>query len=187
MSSNAKNPKLESLLRELDRSKILTARDLVKRTPRPPCIDFAIRNRLNIVKKRKNNTSTPSLLLLFFLLPSQPPLPLPPPTEPLDLPSPPCEPPPSPHSNQIIPPRPPLLPPSLSFHFPTQPTFPSNNFFGFQTQTLTRERGKTKYQGPLDGEEIYELPELPKIELDGSLANVLGTEGEEILEKELED
>ena len=35
---------------------------------------------------------------------------------------------------------------------------------------------------PLNDNKTYKLPEIPKIELGGRLANVLGTEGEEILE-----
>ena len=64
---------------------------------------------------------------------------------------------------------------------------------GSQTQTLTREKEETKNEEPLDDNKIYELPETPKIELGECLANVLVTEGEEILEddflraKELED
>ena len=64
---------------------------------------------------------------------------------------------------------------------------------GSQTQTLTREKEETKNEELLDDNKIYELPETPKIELGECLANVLVTEGEEILEddflraKELED
>ena len=45
----------------------------------------------------------------------------------------------------------------------------------------------------MDANKIYELPEIPKLELGDRLANVLGTEGEQILDdnflqaKELED
>lgn len=65
--------------------------------------------------------------------------------------------------------------------------------FSSLTQTLTREKEKTKNEKVLDDNKIYELPEIPKIELYDRLANVLRTEGEETLEdnilqaKELED
>ena len=49
-------------------------------------------------------------------------------------------------------------------------------------QTLAREKEETKNEEPLDNNKIYELPEVPKIELGERLANVLGKEGEEILE-----
>ena len=49
-------------------------------------------------------------------------------------------------------------------------------------QTLTREKEETKNEEPLDNNKIYELPEVPKIEIGDRLANVLGKEGEEILE-----
>ena len=49
-------------------------------------------------------------------------------------------------------------------------------------QTLTRKKEETKNEEPLDNNKIYELPEVPKIELGARLANVLGKEGEEILE-----
>ena len=96
-----------SLLRELSRGKKLTAGDLAG-------VDFAIRNRLNKLKKRKNNTSSPT--------PTPPPpfLPPPPPLSSFafSLPSPP--PPPTKH---IFSPLLPLPPPSSSFHFPTQTDF----------------------------------------------------------------
>ena len=49
-------------------------------------------------------------------------------------------------------------------------------------QTLTREKEETKNEEPLDNNKIHELPEVPKIELGDRLANMLGKEGEEILE-----
>ena len=188
---DVENPLVGSLLRKLDGGKKLMAGDLVKKAPGPPGVDFTIRNRLNKLKERENNTSPP---------PTPPPtpfLPLPPPPPPLpssssfnllSLP-----PPPPPTTNQIFPPRSPLPPPSSSFNFLTQPTFPSNNLFGSQTQTLTRAKKDSKNEEPLNDNKIYELPEIPKIELGDRLANVLGTDGEEILEddflraKELED
>ena len=54
--------------------------------------------------------------------------------------------------------------------------------FGSQTQILTRKKEETKNEEPLNDNKIYQLPEMPKIELGDRLANVLGTEGEEILE-----
>ena len=54
-------------------------------------------------------------------------------------------------------------------------------------QILTREKEETKNEEPLDNNKIYELLEVPKIELGDRLANVLGKEGEEILEDELKN
>ena len=54
-------------------------------------------------------------------------------------------------------------------------------------QILTREKEETKNEKPLDNNKIYELLEVPKIELGDRLANVLGKEGEEILEDELKN
>ena len=81
--------------------------------------------------------------------------------------------------------------------FPTQATFPSaDNLFGSQTQTLIREKKEETRDKILDetDDKIYEIPDLPpKIELGDGLANVLGTEAEDILKdefansKELED
>ena len=141
---DAENPIVGSLLREFDGEKKLTAGDLLKKAPRPPAVDFAIKNRLNKLKERKNNTSPPPTPLPHpFFSPSPPlPPPLPPSSFPFNLLSPPPYPPPP--INQIFPPHP-LLPPRYSsFCFPTQPTFPSNNFFGSQTQTLTRQKEETK-------------------------------------------
>ena len=56
-----------SLLRELSRGKKLTAGDLAG-------VDFAIRNRLNKLKKRKNNTSSPTPTPPPPFLPPPPPL-----------------------------------------------------------------------------------------------------------------
>ena len=186
---DAENSIVGSLLRELDGSKKLMTGDLVKKVPGPPSVDFAIRNRLNKLKERKSNTSLPPTPLLPPFLP--PPPPLSPPPSSFLFPSPPPAPPPP--INQLFPPQLPLPPPSSSFRFPTQLTFPSNNLFGSQTQTLTREKEETKNKEPLNNNKIYELPEMPKTELGDRLANLLGTEGEKILEddflwvKELED
>ena len=51
-----------------------------------------------------------------------------------------------------------------------------------QTQTLTQKKDKTKNKEEVGANKIYKLPEIPKLELGDRLANVLGTEGEEILE-----
>ena len=65
--------------------------------------------------------------------------------------------------------------------------------FGSQLQILTREKEKTKDDKVSDANKIYKLPKIPKLKLGDRLANILGTEGEEILEdnflqaKELED
>ena len=155
---DGENPIIGSLLKELDGGKNLAAGDLVKRAPGPPGAYFAIRNRLNKLKVRKSKTSPP-------LTPPPPPpfLPPPPPPPPssfpFNLPSP-------PPSNQIFPSQQPLPPSSSSFLFPTQPAFPpSNNLFGSQTQTLTREKEKTKDEKESDANKIYELPEIPKLEI----------------------
>ena len=171
--------------------------DLVKKAPGPPGVDFAIRNRLSRLKERKNNTSLPPSQPPPKPLLLPPPLPPPPPPSfPFNLPPPPPPPPDSilpPATNHIFSPQPPLPTPSSSFRFPTQPTVPSNKLFSSQTQILTREEEETKNEKPLDDNKIYELPETPKIELADRLANVLGAEGEEILENnflrdtELED
>ena len=186
---DAENSIVGSLLRELDSSKKLMAGDLVKKAPGPPGVDFAIRNRLNKLKERKSNTSLPPTPLLPPFLPPPPPLPTLP--SPFLFPSPP--PPPPPPINHLFPPQLPLPPPSSSFRFPTQLTFPSNNLFSSQTQALTREKEETKNEESLNDNKIYELPEMPKTELGDRLANLLGTEGEKILEddflwvKELKD
>ena len=55
--------------------KKLSASDLVKKTPGPPSVDFAVRNRLNKLKGRKSTPAPPpsppplSFLLLLPLLP----------------------------------------------------------------------------------------------------------------------
>ena len=49
-------------------------------------------------------------------------------------------------------------------------------------QTPTQEKEKTNDEKELDANKIYELPEIPKLELGDRLANVLGTEGEQILD-----
>ena len=65
--------------------------------------------------------------------------------------------------------------------------------FGSQIQILTREKEKAKDEKVSDANKIYELLKIPKLKLGDRLANVLGTEGEKILEdnllqaKELED
>ena len=65
--------------------------------------------------------------------------------------------------------------------------------FGSQIQILTREKEKVKDEKVSDANKIYELLKIPKLKLGDRLANVLGTEGEKILEdnllqaKELED
>ena len=65
--------------------------------------------------------------------------------------------------------------------------------FGSQIQILTREKEKTKDDKVSDANKIYKLPKIPKLKLGDRIANILGTEGEEILEdnflqaKELED
>ena len=54
--------------------------------------------------------------------------------------------------------------------------------FSSQTQALTREKEETKNEESLNDNKIYELPEMPKTELGDRLANLLGTEGEKVLE-----
>ena len=81
---DAENPIVGSLLREFDGEKKLTAGDLLKKAPRPPAVDFAIKNRLNKLKERKNNTSPPPTPLPHpFFSPSPP---LPPPLPPSSFP-----------------------------------------------------------------------------------------------------
>ena len=65
--------------------------------------------------------------------------------------------------------------------------------FGSKTQTLGPEKEETKNEKESNANKTYELPEVLKFKLGDCLANVLGAEGEEILEndflqvKELED
>ena len=67
-----------------------------------------------------------------------------------------------------------------------QPKFtPTNNLFGSKTETLTRgkEEIRDEVQKELD-DKIYELPgELLNLELGDALANILGAEAEDILDK----
>ena len=67
-----------------------------------------------------------------------------------------------------------------------QPKFtPTNNLFGSKTETLTREKEEIRdeVQKELD-DKIYELPgELLNLELGDALANILGAEAEDILDK----
>ena len=181
LTFDAENPIVGSLLRELDGRKTLTAGDLVKKEPGPPGVDLVIRNRLNKLKERKNNTSLPPTPPPPpFLTPPPPPTWPPSSSFPFNLPSPPLLP-PSP-TNQMFPPQPPLLPPSSSFHFLTQPTFPSNNLLS--SQTLTREREGNKNEEPLSNNNIYKVPEIPKIELGDHLVNVQREETEQREQRE---
>ena len=52
---DAENPIVGSLLRELDVGKIDVARELVKKVPGPPELDFVIQNRLNKLKEGNEN------------------------------------------------------------------------------------------------------------------------------------
>ena len=78
---DAENPIVGSLLRELDVGKKDVASDLIKKTLRPPRLDFTIQNRLNKLKERNeiigsNNLSPPlSLPPSSFLPPPPPPSP----------------------------------------------------------------------------------------------------------------
>ena len=67
-----------------------------------------------------------------------------------------------------------------------QPKFtPTNNLFGSKIETLTREKEEIRdeVQKELD-DKIYELPgELLNLELGDALANILGAEAEDILDK----
>ena len=59
---------------------------------------------------------------------------------------------------------------------------PSNILYGSQTPTLTREKEEIKnaVQKELD-DKIYKLPnDPPKLELGDGLANILGTEADDI-------
>ena len=78
---DAENPIVGSLLRELDVGKKDVASDLIKKSLRPPRLDFTIQNRLNKLKERNeiigsNNLSPPlSLPPSSFLPPPPPPSP----------------------------------------------------------------------------------------------------------------
>ena len=71
----------------------------------------------------------------------------------------------------------------------------TDSLFGSQIHTLTKEKNeeiKDKVLEEID-DKIYEIPDLPKLELEDGLANILGAEAKDILEenfvnpKKLED
>ena len=154
----ADNPIVGSLLKERDVGKKDIASELIKKFPRPPGVDFAIRKRLDKLKdkpepKDSNNNISPP--------PSAPPQP--PPSFSWQLPSgPPPAPPfvsppsgrflepfqppqPSPRPNNFIdiplaPSAPPIPPDDYNLLGPSSNFTPSNNLYGSQTQTVTRER-----------------------------------------------
>ena len=188
------------MLKELDVGKKDVASELIKNAPGLPGSDFVIRNRLNRLKDRQefNNDNNNKNLSLprsppsppsFF--PQQPPPQPPPPAIPRQQP---FLPPPTFSPFQ---PPPPLPPPpifptfeqnfSQQQQFSTQLTFPStDSLFGSETQTLTREKKeetKDKVVKEID-DKIYEIPDLPKLELRDALANLLGPEAEDILKEE---
>ena len=154
---DAENPVVGSLLKKLDFGKKDIASELMKKSPRPPGVDFAIRKRLDKLKDRpepkdsSNNISSP---------PSPPPQPPPsfsrqlpsgPPPAPPFVPPPsgrflepfqPPQPPPRPNNFISIPPAPsapPLSPDDYNLLGPSSNFTPLNNLYGSQTQTLTRE------------------------------------------------
>ena len=101
----SENPIIGLLYKELDVRKKHLASELIKKAPRPPDLDYRLRNRLEKLKDRKdpfsnnnNNNLSPPL---------SPPLPssffVPPPPQP---PQPPLKPPP-PSTFRILPPPPP--------------------------------------------------------------------------------
>ena len=102
---DSENPIVGLLYKELDVGKKHLASELIKKAPRPPDLDYRLRNRLEKLKDRKdpfsnnnNNNLSPPL---------SPPLPssffVPPPPQP---PQPPLKPPP-PSTFRILPPPPP--------------------------------------------------------------------------------
>ena len=172
------------MLRELDAGEKDVASDLIKKAPGPPVLDFTIQNRLNKSKERNevssNNLSSPPSPHPSLFLPPQPPPPLS-----------------SLRSNQYVPP--PQSPPLSNFNFkflppPPPPTFPSiDQLFG--SHVMTKEKKEDEKEKVLDeiDDKIYELPDLPKLELWDQLLNILDAEVEAILEgsfvtsKELEE
>ena len=199
---DAENPIVGSLSRELYVGKKVVASDLVKKGPRPPGLDNFLRKRLNKLQDRPeqkdddNNDISP--------LPSSPPQP--PPSFLQHLLSGPPRPPPFvlPPSGRFLEPfQPPPphprpsnfigIPPAPSAHPPTPEGFyllgppsgtPSNNLYGSQRQVLTGERVAEDAAQKYPKNIIYELPDdPPKLELGDGLANLLGVESEDILDK----
>ena len=182
---DAENPVVGSLLKELDVGKKDVASELIKNAPVPPGTDFGIKNRLNKLKDRQefensnnNNNLSPPLSPppppSFF---SQQPPPLP---QPISVPS----------QQPFLPPQPPTLPlyqqnfsQQQQQQFPTQLTFSLTDLFGSQVLTKEKEeKTKDKVLGEIDNK-IYEMPDLPKLELGDGLANILGAEAEDILKE----
>ena len=177
---NAENSVAGSLLKELDVGKKDVVSELIKNASGPPRVDFVIKDRLHKLKDRQefennnnnNNLSPPQSPpppLSFFS--QQPSLPL----SPISVP---------PHQ-PFLPPHPPTLPPyQQQQQFPTQPAFPStDSLFGSQVLTKVKEEEtKDRVLEEID-DKIYEIPDLPKLELGYDLASILGTEAEDILMK----
>ena len=168
---DAENPIVGPLLRQLDVGKKDIVNDLIKKTPGPPGLDFVIQNRLNKLKENTENNNNNNLL--------QPPFP--PPPSFFQPPSPP--PPPSPFSSlqQYVQPPQPLQPPPGNFNFPPPPPpplpFPSTNHL-FGSHVMTKEKKEEEKEKIIDeiDDKIYEIPDLPKLELGDQILNTLGAE-----------
>ena len=180
---DAEKPIVGSLLRELEVGKKDTASELIKKAPGTPGLDFVIQNRLNKLKEsssRRNNLSqSPSPPPPSFFQPPPPP-PLPPSLF--------CG------AERYVPPPQPTKPPPSNFNLPPPPPFPPTDPL-FGSHVMTKERKEEEKEKIIDeiDENIYELPDLPKLELGDQLRNTLGAEAEDILKaeyvtsKELED
>ena len=148
-------------------------------------MDFVLQNRLNKLTEDNENISNSNNL--------SPPLSPPPPSFLPPQPLPP--PPPSPfHSSQrYVPPPQAPLPPPISFNLlPPPPFLPTDHFFWVSCNDKRKKEEKEKIIDEID-DNIYELPDLPKLELGDGLLNTLGAEAEDILDdqfinsKELEE
>ena len=182
---DAENPVVGSLLKEFDIRKKYVASELIKNAPGPPEIDLVIKDRLNKLKDRQefeNNNNNNNLS-------PQPSSPPPPSFFSQQQPPPPPSIPVSPQP--FLPPQPPTLPPYQQIfsqqqqqqQFSTQLTFPSTDLFS--SQVLTKEKEEETKDKVLEetDDKIHEIPDLPKLELGDSLANILGAEAEDILKE----
>ena len=152
---DAENRIVGSMLRELDVGKKDTRSELIKKAPGSPGLDFIVQKRLNKLQEsssRRNHLS---------------PHPSPPPSS-FFQPPPPPSPPPSPFcgAEQHVPsPQPPQSPTS-NFNLPPPPPFPPTDHF-FRSHVLTKEKKEEEEEKKIDqiDENIYELLDLPKLEL----------------------
>ena len=190
---DAENPIVGSFLRELDVGKKNLSSVLVKKAPTPPGVDIALRNRLNRLRDRQEPTYDNNLS--------------PPPSPPAFPPTPA----PSPYSGFpfLLPPTFQPRPKNLldssrpqqfrldnsfgNFHIPAQLSsanfsrneHPSGNLFGSLTQVKEKPAEKfvqNSVQEELD-DTIYELPDLPKLELGDGLLNTLDVQADDILKQ----